>query len=240
MKTKTFLSHFGTLFLLSLAVNTTFVVSGCGDNLFSSLAKRDNKDKGKSAFQSGDYNAAISYLNDYLAANPNDTEARSMLATAYMKKVGLDELSIASSISNSSSGGDWSSIVSLMPGGTADNVASLKAARDVISAIPSESRTPEQNYQLAIASAALAVTVVKETLCDASGTYTPTDEKIAAISTEDANLILESMTLTASAATATGSTNTGLSKLADVNTQIDAMDGSDNLTKVQNFLASKR
>jgi hypothetical protein len=240
MKTRIIFSNCTAILLSIVAINASSFLVGCGDNLFSSLAKRDNKDKGKSAFQSGDYDGAISYLNGYLASNPNDTEARSMLATAYMKKVGLDELSIASSISNSSSGGDWSSIVSLMPGGTAENVVSLKAARDVISAIPEQNRSPEQNYQLAIVSAALAVTVVKESLCDASGAYTPTDEKIAAISAEDANLILESMTLTASAASATGSTNTGLTKLADVNTQIDAMDGSDNLTKIQNFLVSKR
>jgi hypothetical protein len=227
------------VFLFAFTLAPVFA-TGCGDNLFSSLAKRDDKDKGKNAFQSGDYDSAINYLNDYLAANPTDAEARSMLATAYMKKVGLDELSIASSISGGSSGSDWTTIVGLMPAGNAENIAALTAARDAIAAIPEASRTPEQNYQLAIASSALAVTVVKDTLCDDAGNYNPTDANIAAISNDNANLIMESITLTATSASATGSSNAGLTKLSDVKTQIDAMDGSDNLTKIQNFLTSKR
>lgn len=226
--------------LLIVASATPLSMAGCGDNLFSSLASRDDKDKGKNAFQNGDYSAAIDYLNTYLASHPEDTQARSMLATAYMKKVGLDEISIASSISSSSSGGDWASIVTLMPDGSAENVAALKAARDTLSAIPQESRTPEQNYQLAIASSALAVTVIKDTLCDASGTYTPTDEKIASITAADADIIVSSMSTTATAAAATGSSNTGLTKLAGVNTQIEGMSGDTNLAKLQNFLTSKR
>ncbi len=241
---KQLLALSSSILVMTLFTGTTaLLTTGCGDNLFSSLHKKDDKDKGRSAFQQGDYAGAITYLNDYIAGHPDDTEARSMLATAYMKKVGLDELQIAANITSSTASATnngWTSIVSLMPAGSEANISALTAARDTIAAIPEASRTPEQNYQLAVASSALAITVVKKSLCDDTGAYTPTDEKIQALSADDANLIVQSISTTATAVAATGSSNSGLSKLADVSTQIDSQTGSDNLSKLQSFLTSKR
>jgi alkyl sulfatase BDS1-like metallo-beta-lactamase superfamily hydrolase len=220
--------------------NTTLI--GCGNgNLFSSAVSRDDKDNGQLALQNGDYAGAAEYLKSYIAANPSDAQARSMLTTALLKLSGIDEMQIAASISSasSSSSGDWSTIVGAMPAGTEQNIANLVLAKETIEAIPAEQRTSDQNYQLAVASAALGVTVAKKTLTNSSGAYAPTTESIQAISDTDAELILSSISTTATAATASGNSSTGLSKLGGIESQILAQTGATPKEQLQNFLISK-
>lgn len=219
-------------------------LTACGENgnVFSYAVKRDDKDKGKAALQSGNFAEAAQYLQEYLASHPEDTQARSMLTTALLKMSGLDEIQIASSISSATSAGgnEWSSIVAAMPAGTEQNIQNLTLAKSTIEAIPAEQRTSEQNYQLAVASAALGVTIAKKTLVDDSGAYAPTDEKIQALSDDDATLIMASIATTSEAATASGNTSTGLSKLSGIETQIQSQSGTTEKEKLQAFLASKR
>jgi hypothetical protein len=225
----------------SAAIANTALI-GCGNgNLFSSAVSRDDKDNGQLALQNGDYAGAAEYLKSYIAANPGDAQARSMLTTALLKLSGIDEIQIASSISSasSSSSNDWSTIVSAMPAGTEQNIANLVLAKETIEAIPAEQRTSDQNYQLAVASAALGVTVAKKNLTDSSGAYAPTAEGIQAISDTDADLILSSISTTATAATASGNSSTGLSKLGGIESQIQAQSGATPKEQLQNFLVSK-
>jgi tetratricopeptide (TPR) repeat protein len=210
--------------------------------MFFSLSERDDKDKGRAALESGDYDEAIDYLEDYLKKHPNDAKARSMLATAYLKKSGIDELQLASKITAAADKGsnDWQSIVGVMPAGTEKNIENLQSAVDALSAIPESKRTSAQNYQLAVASASLAVAVIKKNTSDESGTYTPTDENIDAISEEDATTIMSSIATTSSASTAAGSSSSGLSKLSGINTEIQAQTGESDREKLQAFLKAKK
>jgi hypothetical protein len=163
------------VFLSSIA--GAAVLISCGtDNVFEPLAKKDDKDKGKNALQDGNYDAAILSLEQHLADHPEDSEARAMLANAYMSKAGIDQIQLAAKIAGSE-GGDWSSIVSAMPEGSQDNVDALSKAVETLSAIPAADRTPEQSYQLAMAQASLAVTITKKTAGDGQ---TITDGKVDA------------------------------------------------------------
>ena len=211
------------------------IVMACGsDNLFEPLAKKDDKDKGKNALQDGNYDAAILSLEDHLAKNPDDVEARAMLANAYMGKAGIDQIKLAAKIA-AAGGDDWSSIVSAMPEGNEDNVESLSKAVDTLSAIPAGERTPEQSYQLAMAQASLAVTITKKTAGDGNSV---SDAKVATMSDADAGLAYA--TLAGSKQTVNGdatlAANAGAQKLASLSGRIDAEPGATNAEKMRSFL----
>lgn len=223
-----------TVFLGAVAPGSLLVVSCGSDNLFEPLAKKDDKDKGKNALQDGDYDAAIASLEDYLAKNPDDAEARSMLANAYMAKAGMNQIALAAEVA-SSKGDNWNTIVGAMPDGTAENVEALNAAVQTLSAIPAGSRTPEQSYQLALAQASLAVTITKKAAGDGTNV---TDAKVETMSDSDAELAYD--TLKGSKETVTTdptlSQNAGAQKLAALSDKIAAQEGATDADKMKAFL----
>ena len=121
----TLLRNIGTSFILA-----GFVV-GCGqsNNAFEFLVDRDEKDKGRTAFASGDYDEAINELEKYVAENPDDPEARSLLASSYMKKSGFDEIEVLTNLSQSDgSGGDVENLMASLPEGNTENIANMEKA----------------------------------------------------------------------------------------------------------------
>lgn len=225
--------------LLGAFAPSAMLLVSCGsDNVFEPLAKKDDKNKGKNALQDGDYDAAIASLEDYLAKNPDDAEARSMLANAYMAKVGINQIQLAADIV-SSKGDNWSALVSAMPDGSAENVAMLNSAVQALQAIPPASRTPEQSYQLAMAQASLAVTLTKKTAGDGSNI---SDAKVDAMSDADAELIYQ--TLQGSKSTVSSdaklSENEGAKKLASLSDKVELAEGDTNADKMRAFLKSSK
>jgi hypothetical protein len=217
------------------AVGSVGLVSGCGsDNVFEPLVKKDDKDKGRSALQDGDYDAAIGALEAHLAANPGDTEARMMLANAYMAKAGINQIQLAAKVASAGEGG-WTAIVGAMPAGNAGNVAALSSAVEALSAIPPAARTPQQSYNLALAQASLAVTVAKKSAGDGEKV---TDAKVDAMSDADAELIFDTLLDSKSTVAASPSLkeNDGAQKLADLSSKIAAEPGSDNAEKMRSYL----
>ncbi|MCA2960064.1 MAG: tetratricopeptide repeat protein [Silvanigrellales bacterium] len=222
------------VFLGTVVPASTLVVSCGSDNLFEPLAKKDEKDKGKNALQDGDYDTAIASLEDHLAKNPDDVEARSMLANAYMAKAGMNQIKLAAEVA-SSKGDNWSTIVGAMPDGTSENVAALNAAVRTLAAIPAGSRTPEQSYQLALAQASLAVTITKKAAGDGTSV---TDAKVDTMSDADAELAYS--TLKGSKETVTSdptlSQNAGAQKLAALSDKIAEAEGATDADKMKAFL----
>ena len=213
------------------------VMSSCGTaNVFEKLEKKDDKDQAKKALQNGDYDAAIESLEAYLAENPNDAGARSMLANAYMKKVGIDVLSLAAKVTNSGAD-DWKGIVTALPSGNSENVAALQSAVNALSAIPAASRTTEQAYQLALAQASLAVTVTKKVAGDGNSV---SDDKVESMSDADAELVYS--TLAGSKSTVQSSAglkdNSGAQKLGGLSDKISSQEGATTAEKTRAFLKS--
>jgi hypothetical protein len=230
-------------FFISVAVSLpTFV--GCGNgNAFSKLEKRSDKDKGKSALANGDYGEAIVSLEDYLKDNPDDHEARQSLANAYMKKAKMDPLELASKIASaqeSNGKNDWQAIVSSMPEGSSENIELFEKAAEVIEAIPADQRTKEQNYQLAIAKASVAVTIVKKVTDDTSGS--PSAEKIDQLTEDEAEKVVDNLdgTATALSTAGVGNGSSGAGKLASVSEQIKSQEGASSSEKLKAYLKSKK
>ena len=158
-----------------------------------------------------------------------------MLANAYLKKVGIDELKLAAQVSQAGSD-NWKSIVLAMPAGSSENVKDLQAAVAALAAIPAPARTAEQAYQLAFAQASLAVTLAKKTAGDGASI---SDAKVSAMSNEDANAIYD--TLKGSKATVNASAtlddNAGAQKLAGLSDKIADEEGDTDAEKLKAFLA---
>lgn len=218
------------------------LLQGCGDsgNVFAFASKKSDKDKGRSALARGDYDTAISELENSLRNNPNDPAARSMLANAYLKKSGLDELKIASQISSSQGNGDFGALMSAMPPGTPENRDRMEKAVEVLSGIPPEQRTEQQNYQLAVAQASLAVTVVKQTT-GGSEPKEMSNEEIDAISDDDAETMYESMTGAATSLNGAGSAGqeAGAAPVNNVAGELSVQEGATPAEKMRNFLKGK-
>jgi len=230
--------------LLCLAVfsMTPIFLNNCGSssNIFHTLAPGSGKDGARSSFSQGDYDKAINQLESYLKDHPGDAEALSMLATARMKKAGIDQLQIALKITELQKvdgKGEWQSLLSAMPAGSQDNVNQLTQAVAHLSQIPASQRTQEQNYQLGIAQTALAVAVTKQTVGDPSGNSIDKN-KVDSLSDSDAQLILDSLQGSNENISQSGSTSQGASSMSSLSGKIASSQGNTQADKLRNFLKS--
>ena len=227
------------VFALSCVAVAGTQLAGCGsENLFESAVKKTDKDRGEKDLANGNYDAAIANLTDYIKNHPEDAEARSMLASALLKKSGLNELEVSGKISKS--GSDWKSITDALPAGTAENQARLELAVSSLEAISADKRTAEQSYQLALAQTSLAVTVIKKVAGDDTGKIT--DEKVDAMSDDDANKILSSLNGSRDTigSSGLGASNPGASKIGTVSDKIAATEGTTDTEKLRAYLKKNK
>ncbi|BBH52141.1 hypothetical protein [Fluviispira sanaruensis] len=223
---------------------TTPVLFSCGNgNLFSSLTTVSQKDKAQNSIYSGDYPSAISTLVSYLNNNPSDTQAIGMLGTAYMLSAGYNLLNITVSIltNTSSAKNNFQAILSSMPNGSSTNITYLTNAVNILSTISSSQRTANQNYQLALAQAGLAILIIKAVCLDSAGNISTslTNAMSSADSTKVYTNLQNAQTNLASAGISSG-TSTGSSLLANLFSQINATAGASNDAKVTNFIISQQ
>jgi predicted small lipoprotein YifL len=220
--------------LVLVALSYSSLVSCGTDNVFELAEKKDDKENAETALQRGNYSEAISSLEKHLKNNPNDQAARSMLASAYMGKAGVDAVEVAGKVAGATSG-NWSTLTSALPEGNAENVELLQNAVTALSAIPSASRSAEQTFQLALAQSSLAVVIVKKT---AGNGATISDDKVEAMSDEDATAVVT--ILKSSKETISGSaqlkSNTPAKKLSDLPDKILKEPGDSDAEKLRSYL----
>jgi len=235
---------FSELFSSLLSVSFLFVpgaalvssISACGtDNVFDPLSERSDKEKASKAIQDGDYDSAIRDLEAYLKDHPDDANARSMLANAYLAKTKFNVIQFGTKVTSGS--GDWKGIVGAMPAGSAENVASLTSAVNALKAIPASARTPDQTYNLALAQATLAVTLAKQAT---DGNEKMTDAKVDAMSDAQAEAIYDSLKDSKTTVAESGALkdNQAATKLGDLAGKIAAQPGATDAEKMKAFLKS--
>lgn len=220
------------------------VMPACGDsdNAFYLLAEQEksDKDKGETAFLQGDYAKAASELEKYVADHPEDVSARVMLASASLKVAGIDELQLAQRLAAGLDGGaSFATAASIMPEPSASNIASLARAKSALEGIPAEVRTEEQNYQLAVASFSLGVTVAKK-YTDPSGAAD--EAKVETVTDEDASLVISALSGTSEALAAVpslGAEGSAATKLESISDDMAAQSGETDREKLQSFLRTR-
>lgn len=164
-----------TLFLSALLLG--LVSMGCGDsNIFDSMADDSTSEakleEAQIALDKGDYTTAVNVLLDLCglsAEDPTsgtptcDTSTISLLASAYMGRSGLDLINIIKTAEDTSNQGqtgtqdtfsEFSSILQTL------NEQDMQNAVELLSDIPPEVRTEEQNLQMAVAAAADTVLII--------------------------------------------------------------------------------
>lgn len=174
---------FGKKFGIALAA--ALMLAACGKNAFDSLADKNSgaatKEAAQIAINSGDYTTAITILKAQCPNNQCPDNATSQqLAAAYMGDAGLDVLNLVKTMDQANKGTntnvDFANISSSLKltnaasTSSADvaaantaNAAKLTAidnAIQVLSAIPAQNRTADQNLQLGMAQASAAVIAV--------------------------------------------------------------------------------
>ena len=221
---------------------TVVTFASCGSaNVFDPVVNRTQKEEARRDLEKNNYDTAISHLNSWLAKHPNDDEARGMLAVAYARKGGMDPLAIAAQIaSGASQGGDSSFLQTLagsLPASDSAALAALGSAIDVLKAIPAESRTPEQNMQLALSQVTYSAAIVKSTIGE-DGKIDPS--KVDALTDEQAALaaqnILDAPQTLAQAGQADGS---NAQKLSQVSSSMQGQSGASDGEKLKAFLKSR-
>lgn len=231
---------FFTLLVASLL--PVFAVScGSSGNLFEKTYTQTPKEKAQKLLAAGDYDGAIKVLEDYLAENPDDSEAKSALVYAYQKRKKYEPVNVLAKIASGGSdgGGDWQSLATAMPAGTQENVDELKKAAALLSSIPADQRTDEQNYQLAITNVTLAVTQAKMVATDENGNVDST--KAADMTDDQAQTIIDSINGASTALASSGSNGEtdNANKLSSLSTGINSSEGSTPKEQLLNYLQKK-
>lgn len=228
--------------ICALLITMITITTSCGkQNAFSSLTTRDTKQQAEDYINTGDYNSSINLLEPYVNSNPSDQQAIGLLATSYMLLAGVNMLNLMVSILNSSSGAknNFQAIVSAMPSGSTSNISLLTKSITTLNLI--SAKNANQNYQLAIASASLAILTIKANCLDSSGSISTSQTN--AMSTTDANSVYtylsNAQTAFSSAGIAAGS-NSGSAMLANIINQINSTSGGSNSAKVINYIIAQK
>lgn len=226
--------------LVALSVTTVGVVScGSSGNVFEKAQTISDKEKARKLMAKGDFAGAVVLLERYLQSHPDDKEAKSALVYAQSKLLDCDPAKILSKIADpSAAGSDWQKLSQAMPAGTQENVDKLKSSVDLLNSIPADERSPEQNYQLAMANATLAVVQAKMVATDENGNF---DSAKAQTELDDtkAQTIIDSVNGANSALAASGSDSSNSNKLGTVSSDLNNSEGASSSEKLKNFLQKK-
>lgn len=230
------------VYLVLALAGVSLVTTSCGSdtkgNIFSKASKKNDKEKGLDAMLDSEWASAVDYLQSWLTDNPDDTEARQALGNAQMQLAGVDMLTMGMNAQTlqGSAKNDWQLLAKLMPAGTAENVAALINAVDALKSI--NPRTADQEYQLAVAQASLAVVKTKQVATDENGNYDNT--KAASMSDEDATLIMTNARGANSSMASSGAGSGGANdKMSGVSSQMDAQPGNSDSAKLKNYLSTQ-
>lgn len=153
------------LLKLILVGLVSFGISGCGDeNMFESMADKDSeaakKEEAKIAIDNGDWQDAIDALQSEWESS-GDPDVGADLAAAYMGLAGFDALSLLENAQTTadtplgSASDDFTLISQILPDQSPENEASMNEAVNILSSI--DNRTEDENLQLAMAAASLAI-----------------------------------------------------------------------------------
>lgn len=227
-----------TAIVLMTSVSVTLI--GCGDsgNIFEKVYKKTPKETAQQHIEKGEYQEAVDVLQEYLLEEPDDIEAKSAYAYALSKLSNFEPSSILAKMSsNEGSTDSWQALAQAMPEGTQENVDRIKAAVDALASIPADQRTAEQNYQLAMANATLAVTQAKMVATDESGNLD--EQKAQNMTEEQASTIVNAINDSNSALASSGNNNEQSEKLGGVSSQVNNSEGSTSKEKLTNYLRNK-
>ncbi|MEN9529786.1 MAG: hypothetical protein RI932_1659 [Pseudomonadota bacterium] len=223
------LKHFKFLRSISLAALLALTwpaVTSCGRNIVASYAPANEQEKAELAMEAGNFTEAADRLTALLTGEPDNHNARSLLASAYAAQAGISALGLIKSAgsSSSASGNSMQRFNAILPDATTTNLERMSKACESMALIPVDARTSEIKLQYGLFFSAYAFLQVKY--------FTTQAEALAALSADDAVKLIQTL---AQAAEAGGSSP--LSKAASTFSNSISSAPGDSVTKVKNVLA---
>lgn len=146
--------------IAALLLTTTLA---CGQNVVEKYAPSNEQEKAELDMEKDNYSAAAEKLNRVLEADPDNHNARSLLAAAYAAQAGITTLGLIKSAAGvrSTGGTGVKAYTGILPTATLDSLALMGLACDSMAAIPSDSRTTEMKLQYGLFFSSYAFLQVK-------------------------------------------------------------------------------
>ena len=231
-----------------LVVVTVGLSLGCGSNIFKSFAKEESlspeeerRQQAIDAIEAEDWDTAQAVLEQVIADDPNNNEAKSMLGNVFLGKTGIDTLTFSDSVDASTNLDGKIEISTLMkelPTGNTQNVESLQKSVETFESIPDDQLTDSQRLQKAMAEMTYSVVLIKESAADENtGSFDKTKADTS-LSEEKAVTILENMDAAANSIATIGGTENekGADKINQMTADINAEPGATQSEKLKSFL----
>lgn len=235
---------------------------GCGKNMLASGESKDPAQDGISALERDDADAAISIIESALNSDPDNPKYKSILATAYAQRAGIDPLSLMQNMAKQSStdaetdetdeaitpgetnaatqGNSLTALFSVMPEATSDRLADVDQAISLLNSIAAADRQPGDPFKLAIYQTASMVLHTKALDKNGDGVLTP--EEVLDLSGATATtLISQLLGAQSTLGRSTGDPNSGpaAEALARVQAGIDDAPGATAEERLRNYLATQ-
>ena len=220
-------------------------------NQLEKYSKMTDDDKAKQALDTKDYDAAIAYYTDLVAADPEGYWRYPLLSASYSGKAGIDVLSIVKNQLSSASGKSINLLADmgeLLPKDTAgDTTTLLKSAKSVLESMPAEQRSTNGTYaysvgassQLNLIEGMLAVSIVnKYTTLDTAGTVDRT--KLEQMPDAEVAEFLDVLTTMSQDDSNSTLGSTMKKSAADTLEKVNAMEGATDKERLMNYIASTK
>lgn len=184
--TRHFLAHIPSLATL---IFLTGCLASCGNkNAYEAQAPDSLYEQAQLDMESSTpdgYRAAQSKLETYLAENPADSPARSLLAASLAAQAGIILIDVASRAtddegSEDGGGGVMASLTNIVPTGSDANIALIARAVTELQAIPATDVTSEITYAAGIYSMCHSLMIMKKATASVESLATLTPEEAIA------------------------------------------------------------
>lgn len=240
----------GLAFRIATALTFFFILTGCGANLLKSQEKKDPAEDATIALENDNPDKAISILEDALDDDPGNVQYLSLLAMAYGQRAGVDPFSFiekmgtsddeGSSTTTTTSGNGMTDLFGIMPEATADTIADVDYALELLAQIPTDQVSAADKIKLALFQTAAMVLRVK--ILDVNGNGQIDPEEVLAMSAESALTVLTQMaaaaTIFAGGLDGGDSTSAAGEKITSLQAAIAASEGSTDEEKLRSYIVS--
>lgn len=214
---------------------------GCGPNPYKSLEKQDPAEEATIALENDNAQKAIDILTRALDDDPGNQQFISILALAYAQRAGVDPLTLAQNMgdsSGSSSGNGVTALFGIMPPATLATIADVDTAVALLLSIPTAELKSYDILKLAMFTT--AAMTLRAKILDTNGDGILSTEELLAMTAEQALSILTQLATSASAFS-TGGTSSSTDQAASeqvskIQDAINAEEGADATEKLRSYL----
>lgn len=239
------LTYSSKILVLVLMSWTASLTSSCGPNSYKSLEKKEPAEDATIALENNDAQKAIDILTSALSDDPTNQKYISILAMAYAQRAGVDPITLAMNMSNTSAlaeSNNVTSLFSVMPVATEDTIADVDKAVELLISIPTADRKTYDTLKLAMFQT--AAMTLRAKILDTNGDGILSTEELLAMSSKSAIAMITQIAAAAGAFTGVDTSSATDKAAAEQITKIQAAiasePGATDEAKLKSYLAKSK